>query len=206
MSTIVTYQCPNTSKVQRTKMPYQNAVTPFCHVFNAEDEEDFLEAETIRFRDKIHCLLEQLKFQDACLRSIDLDFGVGKEEISWLSEAIRGNQHLQRLRISNWPIGDYGAQCMAEILAGVNAPCQLKELSMRACGIQSAGTKATFTAMESNRTVVKLDLSRNNVRYGFENLAQAFQQNIPWVTTLQELDLSLVCLDEACALSLLSLF
>lgn len=186
-------------------MPYQNAVSPFCHVFNAEDEEDFLESETRQFRQKIHSLLVQLRIQDSALTQIQLDFGVGKQEISVLAEAIRDCASLQCLKISNWPIGDYGAECLAQVLADKNSPCRLKELSLRTCGIQSAGAKAIFTALESNRSTccIKLDLSRNNLRFGSESIAQVFQRSIPRITSLEELDLSLACLDGACIRSLL---
>jgi hypothetical protein len=184
-------------------MPYQNAVTPFCHVFNAEDEEDFLESETRQFRQKIHGLLAQLRMQDPRLIKIQLDFGVGKQEISALSEAIRRSPFVQCLKISNWPIGDYGAECLARVLADKKSLCRLKELSLRTCGIQSTGAKAIFTALESNNTCVKLDLSRNNLRFGSESIAQVFERSIPRITALEELDLSLGCLDEACMRSLL---
>jgi hypothetical protein len=176
-------------------------MTPYYDVFNAEEEEDFLETETAKCRQNLRSLLGQLRLQDPRLTDISLDFGLGKCDLSNLCDALRDSNRLERLKISNWPMGDKGANCLGDAIASPG--CHIRELSLRTCGIQGAGAVSIFGALEFNSSLVKLDLSRNNLRFGLVNISEAFEFSIPRMSGLRELDVSFACLDSTSLRSLL---
>ena len=60
--------------------------------------------------------------------------------------------------ISETPIGNYGAQCVATVVPLIDG---LEEIRLNNCSIGDDGAISLFSELESNTTVTALELSNN---------------------------------------------
>jgi Ran GTPase-activating protein (RanGAP) involved in mRNA processing and transport len=163
----------------------------YYDIFNVDEEEEFLKSENERCQRNLEDLLDRLVKNDPTLKELVLDFGLTSHDLLRLMNVLRTNHQITKLTISYWPMGDEGACGFAKLLLENSS---LKELSLRTCGISGLGAKAILTALETNTTLIKLDLSRNNFRLGHEHIS-TLDSIIPRMTGLEELSLYMTKLD-----------
>jgi hypothetical protein len=163
----------------------------YYDIFNVDEEEEFLESENERCRRNLEDSLDRLVKNDPTLKELVLDFGLTSHDLLRLMNVLRTNYHITKLTISYWPMGDEGACGFAKLL--LENSC-IKELSLRTCGVSGIGAKAILTALETNTTLIKLDLSRNNFRLGHEHLS-TLETILPRMMGLEELSLYMTKLD-----------
>jgi Ran GTPase-activating protein (RanGAP) involved in mRNA processing and transport len=160
----------------------------FYDIFNVDEEEEFLESENRR---NLEESLDRLVKNDPTLKELVLDFGLTSHDLLRLMNVLRTNHQITKLTIRYWPMGDEGACGFAKLLLENSS---LKELSLRTCGISGIGAKVILTALETNTTLIKLDLSRNNFRLGQEHIS-TLETIIPGMLGLEELSLCMTKLD-----------
>mmetsp|Transcript_6024 Transcript_6024/g.5434 ORF Transcript_6024/g.5434 Transcript_6024/m.5434 type:complete len:91 (+) Transcript_6024:1532-1804(+) len=85
-------------------------------------------------------------------------------------------QNEKVIDISDTPIGNYGAACIAAVLSLCE---QLEEIRLGNCGIKDEGAINLFEELKNSSTNVKLlDLSNNNLtEKSFDSLVAAVSQN-----------------------------
>ena len=163
----------------------------YYDIFNVDEEEAFLEIERGRCQRNLEESMDRLVKNDPTLKELVLDFGLTSHDLLRLMNVLRTNHQITKLTISYWPMGDEGACGFAKLLLENSS---LKELTLRTCGITGIGAKAILTALETNTTLIKLDLSRNNFLLGHEYIS-TLETILPRMMGLEELSLYMSKLD-----------
>ena len=170
----------------------------YYDVFDVREEEEYLESETERSRRELKGLACRLESNDPDLTEISLDLEMERESFARLVSVLSCSTHLRRLRCCHWGLGDSGALELAHIPNHYQYPSStlstssLQQLALPSCGITNVGVEALLQRLidkEAFPNLVRLDLSRNNLRRG-GSLEGTFRQLLPRLSHVQELDLS----------------
>lgn len=178
----------------------------YYDVFDVREEEEYLESEKERCRQELHRLVHRIKTKDPSLTEISLDFPLERDGLVRLVDALCcSNDYLNvdRLQICRWGLGDVGIQELNRVLINNSS---IRQLALPSCGITCIGVEALLRSLANSDTtkLVKLDLSRNNLRHGGSHIEDIFRQFLPKVSCLQELHLAATGLNAASVRSLLA--
>lgn len=93
---------------------------------------------------------------------------------AYLKEVIEQNE--SSIDISETPIGNYGANCVAAVF---NISESLEDVKLTNCNISNDGAFSIFSELKDNKTVKELDLSQNPLNEGmFDALIDMLQNNL----------------------------
>jgi hypothetical protein len=199
----------------------QRQIMVSCDVFDVQEKDDFLESEQQGRCPKIveQLILDPLRGKREHLVEISLDMALEREQLVQLVDAliVQCEHHrLASLSFSHWGgLGDVGAKQVARLLeSGVGL--SLQSLSLTNCGITSVGIDSilkSLTTIQITSSLVKLDLSRNNLRQASITnrrqpqqllLCEAFREYLPRIRHLKELHLAATSLDKTSVQALLT--
>lgn len=165
-----------------SSVPYQNA-TLEQSIQKSQSKKLNLSGQQLKEEDII--IVSERGLIEKQFKVVDLTYtGITQQCMLILSDAIRGNQFLEELNISNNSILDLGIHYLA---SAINSSA-LKRISLIENDVSDAGVRFLAEMLETNTKLIQLSLSQNRISNdGVKVLANVL---IRGNTTLEILDLS----------------